>query len=267
MLQGNLGGSITFDKITKIVEHNKTVFDQFSMVVTIFNKYPGLEDNEMNKLNKYFKKTFKKCFTLIDWSNRGHQFGYIDLDKKGFSFVKNNFEDIDYIFKIDSDYLVKGEFLELDMGKDTDFFYQPSINIPDLNKYGNIQKYYEYFIDENYFVGDSGLNPQANNYILSTKMDTPYQQSDKVKKAYDTWVERGYDKVNQNVAIACGHSLTKSMVRNRFNRKMMFTKEAFFKVMDFIVKNNVGDTTLKNVYLSDIGFCHWQFPDKEVITC
>ena len=48
---------------------------------------------------------------------------------------------------------------------------------------------------------------------------------------------------------------------------MMFTKEVFFKIMDFIVKNNVGDTTLKNVYLSDIGFCHWQFPDKEVITC
>ena len=87
VLQGNLGGSNPLEKITEVLKHNKSVFDQFNMVVTIFNKYPGLKDDSMNELNTYLKKSFKKCFTLIDWSNRGHQFGYIDLDKKGFSFV------------------------------------------------------------------------------------------------------------------------------------------------------------------------------------
>ena len=49
----------------------------------------------------------------------------------------------------------------------------------------------------------------------------------------DMYLIMNQNKVNQNVAIACEHSLTKSMVRNRFNRKMMFTKEVFFKIMDF----------------------------------
>ena len=261
-IQGNLN-QYNLDVIKLVCKNNKNLFKQFNMVTTIFNKSVGVDDSDMSNLNKLLKENYN-CFTLIDWANRGHQFGYIDLDKSLFSFIKDNFNHIKYIFKVDADYLVKENFLELEIDEDTDFFYQPSINIPDLHKYGDNESYYNNFIKDDY---EDIRCPQANNYIMSTKINFPYEKSDDIKKAYDKWIEKGYTKVNQNIAIACEHSLSKSIKRNNFKRQMMFTKETFFKVMDFIVKNNIGDTTLKNIYLSDIGFCHWQFPNQEVITC
>ena len=91
-VQGNLNQN-NFDVIKLVCEHNKSTFNQFSMVTTIFNKSVGVSDKEMSGLNKLLKENYD-CFTLIDWANRGHQFGYIDLDKSLFSFIKDNFNQI-----------------------------------------------------------------------------------------------------------------------------------------------------------------------------
>ena len=47
---------------------------------------------------------------------------------------------------------------------------------------------------------------------------------------------------------------------------MMFDKNTFTNVLSLMQKYNIGDPTLKNVYIDRIGMCHWQFSDREVIS-
>ena len=87
---GNLSKENNLNKHKYITEHNKPVFDKFKMVVSIFNKTSDFQDKELQILNRMMQY-FYKSIVLTDWSNRGHQIGYIDLDKTGFAFIKDNF--------------------------------------------------------------------------------------------------------------------------------------------------------------------------------
>tara|TARA_R100000152_G_C6768015_1_gene193346 strand:+ start:259 stop:1095 length:837 start_codon:yes stop_codon:yes gene_type:complete len=264
LICGNLSSENNLDKHEKIAEHNKPIFNQFKMVVSIFNKTSDFKDSDLETLNNMMRH-FYKSTTLTDWSNRGHQIGYVDLDKTGFSFIKDNFKDIKYIFKVDADYLVKDTFLNLDMDKDTDFFYQPSVNLYALvNECGSdVDKYYNEF---NEFDYKDGLCPATNNFIVSTKMDFLYEDSDTIKNLFDKWVGMGYENSDQKLVLAAEHSLSKSIKRNNFKRQMMYDFDTFNKVLLLMNKHNIGDPTLKNVYIDRIGMCHWQFSDREVIS-
>ena len=264
LICGNLSTENNLEKHKIIAEHNKPVFEKFKMVVSIFNKTSDFNDDDLNTLNNMLKYIYNST-TLTDWSNRGHQIGYVDLDKTGFSFIKDNFKDIKYIFKIDADYLVKDLFLDLEIDKDTDFFYQPSVNLRDLNDFdNNINKYYELFQEDNY---RDGFCPATNNFIVSTKMDFLYEDSGTIKSLFDEWIAMGYENSNQNLVLAAEHSLSKSIKRNNFKRQMMYDFDTFNKILSLMNEYSIGDPTLKNVYIDRIGMCHWQFSDREVISC
>jgi len=263
LICGNLSLENNLEKHTKIAEHNTPIFNQFKMVVSIFNKTSDFSDSDLESLNNILKH-FYKSTTLTDWSNRGHQIGYVDLDKTGISFIKDNFKNIKYVFKVDADYLVNDNFLELEMDNNTQFFYQPSVNLKDLGDFGDIEKYYDLFRSDNY---DDGLCPATNNFIVSTEIDFLYEDSNTIKSLYDKWVDMGYENSNQNLVLAAEHSLSKSIQRNKFKRQMMFDKVTFNNVLKLMQTYNIGDPTLKNVYINKIGMCHWQYSNQEVINC
>ena len=216
---GNLSSENNLKKHEKIAEHNKPIFDKFEMVVSVFNKTSDFEDSDLKSLNDMMRY-FYNSITLTDWSNRGHQIGYVDLDKTGISFIKDNFKKIKYIFKVDADYLVNNNFLNLQMDDDTQFFYQPSVNLKDLNDFGDVKKYYDLFLSDDY---DDGLCPATNDFIVSTEIDFLYENSNIIKSLYDKWIDMGYEKSNQNLVLAAEHSLSKSIKRNKF-KKLLLTR-------------------------------------------
>ena len=46
---------------------------------------------------------------------------------------------------------------------------------------------------------------------------------------------------------------------------MLISKNEFINILKCIQKNNIGDPSLKNVFISEIGICHWQYKNQEVI--
>ena len=85
LICGNLSTENNLEKHKIIAEHNKPVFEKFKMVVSIFNKTSDFNDDDLNTLNNMLKYIYNST-TLTDWSNRGHQIGYVDLDKTGYRF-------------------------------------------------------------------------------------------------------------------------------------------------------------------------------------
>tara|TARA_B100000287_G_scaffold253138_1_gene237832 strand:- start:2890 stop:3714 length:825 start_codon:yes stop_codon:yes gene_type:complete len=260
LIAGHIDEENDYEKLSLIIDNNKDVINKFKSVVCIFNRSEKFLDNQVEDIAKLLKDGYNNCTVLIDWVNRGHQIGHVDLDRKGFSFIKNNY-DSKYILKLSGDILISDPFLEIDIDEDVDFLYQPSINIPDALKYGD--SYFEEFNKSLDF--NDGLCPQTIFYILSTKVDFPYEDSLKVDNKYDKWVGLGYKGTNQNLVLAAEHSLNKCIIRNNFKRKMMVSEKDFKSILNYMGTHNNNDSTLKNIYITKIGLCHWQHKLNKVV--
>jgi len=262
LVAGNINEEMDYEKITLTMEHNESVFNEFGKIVFVLNSHESSNSREAEKVVAFLKLKFPESVILFDFANRGHQIGHVDLDKIGFFYIKNNLKSMKYTFKLSIDILVKDILLNLNIDEDTDFFYQPSINLVDYQKYNDI--YYREFTKDNF---SDGLCPQTIFYMLSNKVDFPYEKNEVIDKNYDDWIRRGYKGVDQKLVLACEHSLNKSIIRNKFKRQSMIDESTFYKIINYMISTNNSDCTLKNIYIPEIGVCHWQYKNKETLTC
>tara|TARA_B100000287_G_scaffold434653_1_gene499749 strand:+ start:1511 stop:2353 length:843 start_codon:yes stop_codon:yes gene_type:complete len=265
LVTGNINSDENdFEKIKSVALHNKPIFDKCKMMVVIYNKMPEITDEELIRVNNFYKENFENCYIIPDWANRGWQIGHADQDKVGFSFVQHNFSDVKFIFKVSHDVLVTDEILDISVDEDSKFLYQPAINLMDLIQHfeGDVDRYYDEFNKKSHI---DWLSPQTTHYILSTDIDYPYCSSQELHDRYKKWIEKGAFNVSQTLVMADEHELSKSILRNKFKRQMLISKNEFINILKCIQENNIGDPSLKNVFISEIGICHWQYKNQEVI--
>tara|TARA_Y100000593_G_scaffold79056_1_gene146934 strand:- start:394 stop:1227 length:834 start_codon:yes stop_codon:yes gene_type:complete len=264
LVAGHIDSEMSYDKVKLVMENNSSLFNKFNNTVFVLNKNSDVSESEIEEVIECIKEYIDNPVIIFDHANRGHQIGHVDLDKLGFSYIKNNISNMKYMLKFSIDILVKENFLEINIDEDTDFLYQPSINLVDYDKYG--ESYYNLFRDEY-----KKTNPQTIYYILSTKADFPYEDGKTIDNNYDDWIDKGYKKVSQNLVLASEHSLNKSVIRNNFKKQMMVNRDEFNKILNFMVNyfkvTGNSDCTLKNIYIPELGICHWQFKHEVVINC
>jgi len=261
LIAGNINDEMDYEKVSIILDHNKSFLDNFENKVVCLNRYDSVKSSEVDGIVGLIKNKIPESTLLFDVANRGHQVGHVDLDKIGFFYIKNNIN-CKFTLKMSIDMLINDNFLDLEIDDDTDFFYQPSINLADYKKYNDI--YYREFIKDNFF---DGLCPQTIFYMLSNKIDSPYEDDEIINKCYDNWIQKGYKGIDQKLVLACEHSLNKSIIKNKFKRQSMFDKDTFYKVINYMIKTKNDDCTLKNIYIPETGVCHWQYKYEDTETC
>jgi hypothetical protein len=253
LIAGMVNNENNYDKIKLIIQYNFDLLVNVKQIVIILNKSDEISIEEFNNVFKLFKTSFPlKCIVLRDHINRGHQIGYVDLDKSGVFFIKNNI-DCEYIIKLSIDIITDDTFLNTALIP-SDFYFIPSACINDI--YSN---YDRMIIDNNKTIDytDSQPHYQTNMYIIKNKFDDIYESTDEIQRCYDSWISKGYKNVSQNEVLAAEHSLVKFTVKHKINRQSLIIDLNFKNYIDFIKKYNIGDSTLKNIYIKSIGVMHW----------
>ena len=264
LICGHINEENNFEKISYIIQHNNSILHNSKKIVIVLNKSENISDIEFNNIIKLFKSKFKNCIILKDHINRGHQIGYIDLDKIGIFYINQNIE-CNYITKIEIDFIVDDTFLNLKIPNDIDFYFVPSVCIVDIyDRYDEIIK--------NHKLKNSPTNPitqpsyNTNIYIIKNKFNDIYESSEEIENCYIKWINSGYKNTSQNTVLCAEHSLSKFIIKHKLSRFCLLQDEDFIHFVNYTKNNNVSDSTLKNIYIQRLGICHWHDKYKPIST-
>lgn len=251
------------DKSGMFIEHNKEVIKEFPVKIICLNKTDECKDYIVEEYKNQWLSIFPDMIILYMDINRKHMFGTIDLEEHILKHIKSNYPDFKYLWKSMDDVLINKNILELEV-EESDFYYLPGFSYESILKANG--KEHLYNIYENF---ESGLwTPQTTFFIIrcdnidnlyGDDVDTKYAVYMDIKKNRNSQIKPW--EIPFDIKFDCETHLgrtTKDM------KKYCLTKSIFRKLLDFNDINPIGDPSHKNLYLSEIGICHYHFYNEPV---
>lgn len=269
---GNISKENNFEKIKKIVDSSYFLYEKSCLVLFVPNKKDDISKEEYEKTIFYVKEKIKNCVVLNDHINRSYQIGFIDLDKIAFNYIKYNKLSYKWIIKQMIDILFFEEILNIDIDDECDiqFFPQVSsvesyfrneeerINHTKNTIYKDIKEtYLGCYIMPWFFIIKNSINDIFNT------------NEEELRKSYKDWVLKingDLSKWNvQNEILCSEYELVKGFCNKNLKKHCIISEKNLIEYMNFIKYYNIGDGTIKNILLKDLGICHWHFKNSEIV--
>jgi len=141
------------DLTEQYILYNLPVLKEFKNIIVATN-YKELDLNLINRHIDMWEKYFPNIILMDSEVNRGHSFGYCDLDDMVFDYCKEN--NIEWLCKSANDVVFKEELLDKEVG-DSDFYYMNGIGYGGMLIYGFD---FDKLVDEDFY-------PQTNFYFIN----------------------------------------------------------------------------------------------------
>ncbi len=244
--------------------YNRDVISKFPKIIVALTKTDNISFVDMTTYVNVFPKIFgeDKCFVDVR-PNRGHTFGFTDLDKTVLSKAKElGFK---WAWKSTNDILLTESIFDVEMDVAEFFFLQG-------HGYTGMDTYYKLNVDLAVdSFKDNGYEyffPQTNFFVI--KLDIDFLCD-------DLWFENLYLKCindpdyNRNKTqteykyLLCEIVLRDCVVRNNLKCKHLIGKETYRTLLQTIIFNRISDSSHKNILFAECGVCHFHFADQPVI--
>jgi hypothetical protein len=252
------------ETLERYLLYNKEVISKFPKIIVALTKTDNISFNDMVSYVNVFPKIFgeDKCFVDVR-PNRGHTFGFTDLDKTVLKKAKElGFK---WAFKSTNDVLLTETVFELEL-EDSEFFFLQGHGYTGMNSYYklNVDLAVDSFKDNGYEY----FFPQTNFFIIKLDIDCLCD---------DVWFDEIYNKcVNdpdysrnktqtEYKYLLCEIVLRDCVIRNKLKCKHLIGKESYKKLLHIIVLSGISDSSHKNIFFNDCGVCHFHFADQPVI--
>lgn len=261
-------GCITKSEDVEILEqyllYNKDVISKFPKIIVALTKTENVTSDEMLSYTNVFPKVFgnDKCLIIVR-ENRGHTFGFTDLDKTVISESKKL--GYKWSWKSTNDVLLTKEIFEFELD-DSEFLFLQGHGYTGMDTYYklNVDLAVSSFKDNGY----EHFFPQTNFFII--KLDIDYLCD-------DVWFEDLFNKCindpdyNKNRTqieykyLLCEIVLRDCVWRNKLKCKHLIGKESYKKLIETIILNRISDSSHKNILFSECGVCHYHFINQPVL--
>ena len=258
---GHISRKSDIDTLEQMLIHNYAVISKFNYIIVHQNSSDSTEQY-LSDYNNIWKKVYGKDVIVIkSLKNRGHTFGYIDSDNAVVNVAKTL--PIDFIYKGVNDILLDERLLDLDICDNFDFYFLQGIGYTGLTEFNyDIDKYMDIYITEKY------LYPQTNFYIIRNSVDYIYDK----KNADDAYnycqsISTFNGKVWEYIPnFSCEKLLAECIFRNRFRYKHLMPDKSFMKLLSYIKDYKICDCSHKNIYIEDVGVCHYHSIDQHCLS-
>lgn len=244
--------------------YNKDVISKFPKIIVSLTKTDNISFNEMVSYVNVFPKIFgeDKCFVDVR-NNKGHSFGFTDLDKT--VLLKAKELGFKWACKSTNDVLLTEALLEVEMS-DAEFFFLQGHGYTGINSYYklNVDLAVDSFSDNGYEY----FFPQTNFFIINLDIDFLCD---------DLWFDDLYNKCINDTDyvrnktqteykyLLCEIVLRDCVIRNKLKSKHLIGKEGYRTLLNTIVHNGISDSSHKNIMFTECGVCHYHFKDQPVI--
>jgi hypothetical protein len=239
------------DLTEQYILYNLPVLIEFKNIVVATN-YKEYNSTLADLNTQIWKKYFPECVTIDLTINRGHSFGYCDLDDAVFDFCKNH--NIEWLCKSANDIVFKEELLNKEVGE-SDFYYMNGIG------YGGMVKYdfnFDKIVDEDFY-------PQTNFYFIDVSKTDYLNDKDHVNEIYNkiqtlsdyngrAW-EYGFR--------SCETLLKECIERNNLSKEHLIPKDKYLYLLSIVKTNQIHDCSHKNIMIENI--CHFPYPEQPII--
>jgi hypothetical protein len=230
--------------------YNKSVLDEYKGHIFAFTY------NKLNKeyLENIISSLYPDAIIIYLDKNRGHNFGTADLDNAIFDYCKEN--NIEWLCKASNDILLQPEVLKIPI-QESDFYYMNGIGYGGMVKYnfdnGRI-------INEDFF-------PQTNFYFINVSKTDYLNDKEYIDKTYnETQNISGYNnKIWEYFqGWECEGFLKECINRNNLSKYHLVSQKTYIKLLGLIKQQQIHDSSYKNIMIK--GICHFQYPDRKIIT-
>lgn len=240
------------DSIGRIIYYinlSKESLVQFKDVLFAFN-WAEFHQPHIDKLESEVKKVLPHALFIHLKSNRGHNFGTVDLDQTVFDYC--NYNNIQWLCKSSIDMVLMSSCLDR-IVSDSDFYYLPALSYESAIK---LEFNYDYSL------------PQTNLYIVNLNKieNKTIINMDYIDK---TWSQihniRGYNgKIWEYISgWSCEEFLNNFVIKNKLSKSQLITLDEYNKLKDIILFNKVGDPSHKNIQVGD--FIHYHYFGTNII--
>lgn len=250
-------GEECLQKLQFFMEYNSPLINRFKRVVLALNSADDLSPDTYNRYKEIWSKNAPNSVILESNENRGHMFGTISLEESIFTYVKQNYRNVKYLWKSMDDVLIAEKMLDIEV-KPAGFYYIPGFSYESIIKAGGKDNLYSIY--ENY---ESGFwTPQTTFFIVDidqlsnlygSDVDDKYKVYTELKKAnpdIKPW------EIPFDIKFDCETHLGRT---TKNLNKSCLIGDKFKDLLNFVDTHNVGDPSHKNIFFNDLGLCHYHF--------
>jgi len=258
---GHLSKKEDIETLNRMLLHNYSIISQFNYIV-VHQNCSDVAEPYLSDYDAVWRTVFgKDVIILPPKKNRGHTIGYMDSDNAVVNYAK--MLPINFIYKGVNDILLGDRLLKYPVTDEYDFYFLQAIGYSGLNKFDhNIQNYMANYMTDDY------LYPQTNFYIIKNTVDYINNEKD-VDDAYNycNSVRNFNGKVWEYIPnFSCEKLLGKCVIRNKFKCKHLISDAAFNELLNLVENYKVCDCSHKNIFLEEIGVCHYHNINQECIS-
>lgn len=249
-------------KLDLFLGYNYPLISNFSIVIVSLNKLESTSEAAYKQYRDMLIERVPNVIILDSEVNRGHMFGTIDLEESILKYIKQNYPDIEYLFKSMDDVVTSDVLLDLEVPQ-ADFYYLPGFSYESIQKAGSKEKLFEI-----YETFESGFwTPQTTFFIVrinnltslyGNDIDDKYSVYKEVKKTYPhvkPW------EISFDIKFDCETHLGRSV---KDISKHCLISHKFNKLLSFVETMPIWDPAHKNIYFKEEGLCHFHFYENNV---
>lgn len=246
------------EKSGMFIEHNREFIKEFPIKILCINKADDCDMSVVEEYKNQWLSIFPDIVILYMDINRKHMFGTIDLEEHILKYVKSNYKEFPFLWKSMDDILITIDILKIEV-EEADFYYLPGFSYESVMKAGGKEKLYNTY--ENF---ESGLwTPQTTFFIIRwDAIDSLYGDDvdNKLSVYMDIKKNRNSEikpwEIPFDIKFDCETHLGRT---TKDLKKFCLTRNIFNALLDFNERQPIGDPSHKNIYLSEIGVCHYHF--------
>lgn len=243
---GYIGSEKDLEVLEGYIQYNLPVLSEFKNIIVATNYSSPLQEKNRILWCKYFPNV-----VILDSEvNRGHNFGYCDLDNMLVDYCKLN--SIGWLCKSTNDIILTSDVLNINI-QCADFYYLNGVG------YGGMIKYdfdFNKIIQEDFY-------PQTNFYFINVnKID--YLNDEK-------YLDDTYKYINSipnyNGRIweyiegwTCEDFLKNTIKRNYLLTFHMLDNIRYNNLLTHVRTKQIHDSSHKNIMIN--GICHYQYPNE-----
>jgi len=258
---GFIGKISDIELLEQVLQYNYDTISKFNYIVVKNMCNPEM-DAYYDAYNEVWKKTFGSgVIVLPKTKNRGHTFGTLDADNEIVNYCKSL--PIKYIFKTASDVLVSTKILNYPLSDEYQFYFLQGIGYTGLEPFG-----FETSKFLNEYPKIDNLYPQTNFYIIDKNVKD-LNDINLIDSSYNYCMSipnyngKAWEYVKD---FSCESLLRECIRRNNLKYKHLISDETFAKLLEYIKTYKVCDCSHKNIYIEELGICHFAFPNDPCVS-
>jgi hypothetical protein len=249
---GYISSQDDLDLLEQYVLYNLPVLKEFKQIVVATNYKDFSNTDLILQNNSLWTKYFPYCSYINNPINRGHNFGTADLDNIIFDYCKSY--DIEWLCKGANDVIFEESILKKEI-EDADFYYLKGMGYGRMMEHNfNIEEINEVFYPQTNFYF---INVSKTDSLNDKKhLDEIYNKIQNMPEYNGRAWEYGFK--------SCEDLLIECVERNNLKKSHLVSQEKYNILLQTIEKYIIHDPSHKNIMIE--GICHFQFPNKQIIT-